>query len=102
MQRSDLPKRWQIELDRYTDRKYGIDYKYRGELSAGDFICGSMVHIRLSDGSQALFRYAFFIEAPELREVAVFTEHSGYHIFPFIDTELQQYEQKWDETDDDT
>ncbi len=91
MQREDLPKRWQIQLEQYTDRKYGADYRYRGKLGAGDFACGSMVQIQLCDGSQAFFYNTFCIEAPELREVAVFTEHSGYHIFPLFDTKIQQY-----------
>jgi hypothetical protein len=101
MQRKDLPTRWQLQLEHYTDLKYGSEYKYRGELSAGDFKCGSMVQIQLGDGSQCLFHDAFFIKAPELKEVAIFTEHCGYHIFSLYDTNIQQYERKWDETDED-
>ena len=31
------------------------------------------------------FKYAFLIEAPELQEVAVFTEHCDYQLFPLYD-----------------
>ena len=48
------------------------------------------------DGSQAFFRFAFFIQAPEWQELAVFTEHCGYHIFPIDDTTTQTYEEKWE------
>lgn len=40
-----------------------------------------MVHIEFEDDSKIEFRYAFAIEAPELKEIAVFTEHCGYHLF---------------------
>jgi hypothetical protein len=96
MRINDLPERWQIRLKQYTESKYGADYKWHGEISARDFNCGSIVHINLPDGSHAFFKYAFFIELPEWKEVAVFTEHCGYHIFPLIDTEICRYEQKHD------
>jgi hypothetical protein len=92
MNLKDLPERWRIQLQHYTDRKYGAEYKYRGDLSAGDFATGSTVHIQLPDGSQAFFQDAFFLKAPELKEVAIFTEHCGYHIFPLVDTKLWRYE----------
>ena len=101
MRRSDLPERWLKRLEQYTDEKYGPDFKYRGTLSTADFPSNSLVHIRLTDGSQAFFNFAFIIEAPEWEEIAVFTEHSGYHIFPLFDTERGQYELRVDTTEED-
>jgi hypothetical protein len=98
MKKEDLPERWLRRLERYTDEKYGLNYAYRGQLGAGDFPPASLVHIQMPDGSQALFRYALLIEEPEWQEVAVFTEHCGYHIFPIEDTTLQRYEEKWEPT----
>jgi hypothetical protein len=49
----DLPERWRIQLQQYTDLKYGAEYKFRGQISAGDFAIGFTVHIQLHDGSQA-------------------------------------------------
>ena len=39
--------------------------------------------IRFSDGSYALFEYAFYAVDEEKNELAVCTEHCGYHIFFF-------------------
>ncbi|QNE39785.1 hypothetical protein F1C16_09560 [Hymenobacter sp. NBH84] len=50
-------------------------------LSVSDFPVSSMVRIELEDDSKVEFRYAFAIEAPEFKEIAVFTEHCGHHLF---------------------
>ena len=47
---------------------------------------------KFGDGSAVNFRFAFFIKALELREVAVFTEHCGYHVFELDGIEIQQVE----------
>jgi hypothetical protein len=93
MNLKDLPERWRIQLQHYTDLKYGAEYKFRGQISAGDFAIGFAVHIQLNDSSEAFFQNVFFLKAPELKEVAIFTEHCGYHIFPLVDTKLWRYEQ---------
>ncbi|MBK8093904.1 MAG: hypothetical protein IPK32_18490 [Verrucomicrobiaceae bacterium] len=49
--------------------------------------------ITFEDGSKASFYYAILIEAPELNEVGVFTEHCGYHIFPLGGTHVARIEQ---------
>jgi hypothetical protein len=41
--------------------------------------------ITFEDDSKVEFKYAFVIQAPEMREVGVFTEHCGYHIFPLYE-----------------
>ena len=61
----------------------------RDRLSAGDFPTGQSVIIRFPDGSQVLFRHAFAIPDEAGREVAVFTDHCGYHVFPLGDAELE-------------
>lgn len=86
MKKNDLPVRWQQKIENYTNEKYGADYKYHGNLGAGDFASGTMVHIHLCDGSLALFNDVFIIEAPDWNEFTVFTEHCGYHLCPFVDT----------------
>jgi hypothetical protein len=95
MKKQDLPARWLERLVQYTDAKYGTDYKYRGSLGAGDFAGSSLVHVMFPDGSQSFFKFAFVIESPEWQEVAVLTEHCGYHVFPLVDTAVRLYEQKW-------
>ena len=94
MQQRELPERWLRRLERYTDEKYGSDKTHRGMLSAFDFANSSLVSIVFPDGSYALFRYAFFIAAPDWKEVAVFTEHCGYHIYPIADLQIEQLEAK--------
>lgn len=100
MRDTDLPKRWRERIERFTDERYGPDYKHRGSLGASDFPASANVSVGFPDGSKANFRYAFFIEAPEWEEVAVFTEHCGYHIFPAGDLRIEQVEVKWEDADD--
>jgi hypothetical protein len=85
----DLPERWKEKLEKFTYGKYRPDYKYRGSLGAYDFPSTGGVSIRFADGSRVSFRFAFLIEAREWQEVAVFTEHCGYHIFPLGDAEIE-------------
>src|SRR5215470_2708775 len=92
MQKRELPERWIGRLQRYTDEKYGLDYAHGGTLNASDFAASSLVSVGFPDGSYALFRHAFFITAPDWKEVVVFTEHCGYHIFPLVDLQIEQLE----------
>jgi hypothetical protein len=81
MRYDDLPERWKAKLQQHVATIGGGEL--RG-LSASIF-SSSTVAITFEDNSRVEFRYAFVIEAPELREVGVFTEHCGYHIFPLYD-----------------
>jgi hypothetical protein len=54
-------------------------------LTAGDFPADTELAITFPDQSHATFRYAFFLVDPATRQVAVFTEHCGYHVFPAAD-----------------
>jgi hypothetical protein len=81
----DLPERWREPLHDYLRQSHGHE---RSGLSAYDFRADEGVRLRFHDGSSAHFRYAFFLRHPTLREVAVFTEHCGYHYFPDFDLEV--------------
>src|SRR5438876_10030343 len=88
MEHDDLPERWAIKLQEYL-RGSGVK---RGRLSAEEF----RHHLKLSfeDRWLAFFYYAFYLSDESLNEVAVFTEHCGYHIFPLLGTQLKQLESK--------
>lgn len=62
-----------------------IGSKYK-ELSADAF--QHDLKIEFGDRSNAFFNYAFYWIDEESKEIAVFTEHCGYHIFFLIDTKL--------------
>jgi hypothetical protein len=64
-----LPAHWQEWLDR------------NGPLMPIDFSVVEDVVLEFEDGSTARFRYAFYEVDEERREIAVFTEHCGYHVF---------------------
>ncbi|MFO0950164.1 MAG: hypothetical protein U0835_03240 [Isosphaeraceae bacterium] len=81
-----VPEAWKPRLRRYLRETRGED---RERLSAGDFPSDQSVIIRFPDGSHALFRYAFALEDVSAGEVAVFTEHCGYHVFPSGDAEVE-------------
>jgi hypothetical protein len=58
-------------------------------LSAANFPPGPSVVIRFPDGSHVQFRHAFAVPDEAGREVAVFTEHCGYHVFPVGEAEVE-------------
>ena len=78
MKLEDLPKRWQVKLDEHLAKKSN----YWDPLGAEDFPANTAIKLTFPDGSTAQFNYALLLKAPELKEVALFTEHCGYHIFP--------------------
>jgi hypothetical protein len=89
MKNNDLPTRWKERIEKWVQTQTG---GRRSKLGAGDFPTAKVVHIEFPDGSAAQFRYAIVIEAPEIGEVGIFTEHCGYHIFPFVDTTIRVQE----------
>ncbi len=91
MKHNDLPERWAEKLKAHLRDELGADRDY---LSATDF-SGQSLKINFQDGSSAFFRYAFYLLDREFNEVAVFTEHCGYHIFPLYGTHLELLESKW-------
>ncbi|MBC6698291.1 hypothetical protein [Hymenobacter sp. BT190] len=77
MRHSDLPERWKIKRRHYLTAK-GSNYT---TLNASNSPVESVMRIEFEDDSKVEFRYAFAIEAPEFKGIAVFTEHCGYHLF---------------------
>ena len=47
------------------------------------------VRVRLMDGSSVEFKYAFVLQWPERRAIAVFTEHCGHHVFPATEASVE-------------
>ena len=78
MKHNDLPERWKVEIIKYLRSTGELE---REVLYATDFVSNQTIEIKFEDGSFAIFKYAFVITASELREVGIFTEHCGYHIF---------------------
>lgn len=85
MKHNDLPERWKKKLKSYLAAHGEPE---RDKLSAYDFFAEQVAKIKFEDGSYAEFHYPLVIEAPELREVGVFTEHCGYHIFNMEGTHI--------------
>jgi len=84
MKQAELPERWQKRLQAYLS-EIGVS---TGQLSANEF----RDHLKLNfdDGSFAFFYYALELHDEALNEVAVFTEHCGYHIFPLKGTDIER------------
>lgn len=76
---NSLPGHWQKWLEAWCLEKSEGKTK---RLTAYDFESGSSVVLRFEDGSFAQFDGAFYAHDCEKGELAVFTEHCGYHIFP--------------------
>jgi hypothetical protein len=89
-----VPEAWKPRLRSYLRERSGED---RDRLSAGDFPPGQSVLIRFPDGSHVLFRFAFAITDESVGEVAVFTEHCGYHVFPAGEAEVEILRSVWPE-----
>ncbi len=79
-----VPDRWHSQLDSYVRENTSGEHR---ALSAVSF--QNHVAIRLADGSHAFFRHAFYLVDRDLDEIAVFTEHCGYHIFPLFDAQIE-------------
>jgi hypothetical protein len=91
--RHEIPKRWMAAVREHIRTTSGED---RDHLLVFDFT-GQSVRLGFPDGSYAFFRYAFHLRDDALREVAVFTEHCGYHFFPAGLLEVEVLETVYDE-----
>ena len=87
-----VPEAWRTRLRQHLRERGSED---RDRLSAGDFPSDQSIVIRFPDGSHVLFRYAFALTDPTSGEVAVFTEHCGYHVFPLGDAEVEVLRSVW-------
>lgn len=88
-----IPDRW---LPRVREHILATRGEARDHLSARDFSVSRGVRLDFPDGSFALFRYAFHLKDEALREVAVFTEHCGYHFFPSGELRVEVLESVWE------
>lgn len=79
MKHEDLRVRWKAKV---AEWKHAFAHDNREHFSAGDFPHAYGVSVMFEDGSAVTFRYAILIEAPEWKEIGVFTGHCGYHLFP--------------------
>lgn len=76
-----VPDAWREPLRQFIRDQFQED---RGQLLATVF--KHDVWLRFPDGSSAIFKYALYLIARGRNEVAVFTEHCGYHAFPLHGT----------------
>ena len=86
-----LPEHWQHWVEEWAKNKSGGKHN---RLSAQDF--NGCVKLTFPDDSYALFEFAFYAVDEEREELAVFTEHCGYHVFPLVD--LQYSYNAWAES----
>ena len=93
----EIPPRWTERVRQHILQTSGED---RGHLLAYDFDVSRSVRLAFPDGSFAWFRYAFHLHDAGLREVAVFTEHCGYHFFPAGELEVEVLEAVWEHVDE--
>ena len=74
---------WAEELSEHLGRS--VENIRQKGLGATDFPTNESLHIQLMDGSFVQLQYAFHVVNAEKFALAVFTEHCGYHVFPFHD-----------------
>ncbi|WP_423935777.1 hypothetical protein [Comamonas sp. 23] len=63
-------------------------------LGAADFPSNGSLHIKLMDGSFVQFEHAFHVVNAQKFAIAVFTEHCGYHVFPFHEAEVSRIQRE--------
>jgi hypothetical protein len=76
---ASLVHEWAGEISRTIGRSVK-EIRERG-LNALDFP-HQEIDIQFEDGSHARFRFAFAVDSPDKKAVAVFTEHCGYFVLP--------------------
>src|SRR5215212_6250799 len=89
----EVPPRWQARLRQHIRDTTGEE---RDHLLATDFSPRRTVRLAFPDGSFALFRYAFHLEDRQLGEVAVFTEHCGYHFLHLDELGIEVLQTVWE------
>jgi len=82
-----LPDHWNEWIREFSLAQSEGKYE---ELDAGTF--RGNLRLIFDDGSHAFFEGAFHIEDEARGEVAVFTEHCGYHIFSSLSLRVEYYE----------
>jgi hypothetical protein len=82
MKHHQLPDHWQNRVVALARELSGGRYSTLG----AEAFKQQAVRLRFPDGSAALFLYSFVLTDEARGELAVFTEHCGYHVFPLEDT----------------
>ena len=75
-----LPEHWQHWVETWAYERSGGK---RNRLGLEDF--NGSVKLHFPDDSYAVFEFAVYAVDEERQELAVFTEHCGYHVFPLPD-----------------
>ncbi|HHG3339866.1 hypothetical protein [Vibrio parahaemolyticus] len=83
--RNDLVSEW-AELLSFKLERSAEEIIEKG-LLVNDFD-NDFIELFFEDGSSCKFMCAFAIENPEQSQVAVFTEHCGYHVFFSLSVEV--------------
>ncbi len=86
-----LPPHWQEWVEHWARDQSGGKWN---RLGAPDF--NGCVKLTFPDDSHALFEHAFYAVDEDRQELAVFTEHCGYHVFRL--TELRYSYNVWAES----
>lgn len=88
MKLDQLPQKWRDRLAELVRSKHGKDH------DSPQFEDRSL-RLTFEDRSAAFFKFAFYLTDPQTNELAVFTEHCGYHLFPFWGTEIETFCSEW-------
>ena len=86
----EIPEKWRVRVREHLKQHVGVE---REHLSAGDFRTHLLLHF--PDGSFVFLRYAFYVVDREEMKIAVFTEHCGYHVFPFGGVTVETLSSEW-------
>jgi len=79
----DVLRDWAPELSQRLRRS--VDQIAAEGLTAYDFSPANSVEVRQPDGSVHVFKLAFAVLRPQLRQAAVFSEHDGYVEFDLVE-----------------
>ncbi len=85
-----LPEHWNSWITEFAKAQTGGKYDEL-RVDMDNVFCGK-VRLTFEDGSHAFFEAAFYVEDESRKEVAVFTEHCGYHIFSSLGLQVKYYE----------
>jgi hypothetical protein len=78
-----LSAKWQSRLKDHIRILSGGEYETPGARHFTETI-----YLKFPDDSEAKFHWAFYLKDEAAGELAVFTEHCGYHIFPLMETQI--------------
>ena len=92
-----IPDNWKEKVRLHILQNRGEN---RSHLLAHDFLCNQSVHLAFEDGSYAMFHYAFYMMDKEAQEVAIFTEHCGYHFLSSRGLKIQNLQTLWPQSED--